>query len=633
MDPPPAKSVVPAPVRDELERTVPGSRRKYFLAAILLVWLLVYVPGLFRPALLDDADSVHAEAAREILLRHDWVTLHADGIRYLEKAPLLYWSMAGSFAALGVREWTARLPLALFTLASLLAVYLLGRRAYGEAAGFYAALVLGTAFGIFIFTRILIPDLMIGLWLTLGFYFFLRTLEEPKPEPRPSRSACWGLAATAALNVLTKGLIGIVFPAAIIGAFLLLTRNLRHLWRMRLLSSAAVFLLIAAPWHVLAALRTPGQGNVRGWLWFYFVNEHFLRYLGRRVPHDYGTVPLLLFWGLLLVWLFPWSVYLPQALRQVPHADFSRLDPQQRASLLFGIWAAVILVFFSFSTRQEYYVVPALPALALLTGGWLAREAQAAPDSPLRRAGRVSATALLVLGAAAAVVVAALVATSQKPPPGTDIADLLKKNPGMYALSFGHFFDLTPQALGAFRGPLLAAGVALLAGAALNWRLRRGRRPHAGNLALLGMMVVVLGASLAGLAIFEPVLSSKRLALEIQKRWRPGEVIVINGEYEEGSTLNFYTGQPLEILNGRSSDLWYGSQFPDAPQIFLDDDEFARLWRGPQRVYLWTDEERWPAVAAPPSATLGPSPGLAASTGGAHVLARSGAKYLVSNQP
>jgi len=626
MDPPPANTAVPEkPAPGESARTVPSLGHNYFLAAILLVWLLVYVPGLFRPALLDDADSVHAEAAREILQRHDWVTLHADGIRYLEKAPLLYWSMAGGFAALGVREWTARLPLALFTLASLLAVYLLGRRAYGEAAGFYAALVLATAFGIFIFTRILIPDLMIGLWLALGFYFFLRTLE----GPRPSRLACWGLAATVALNALTKGLIGIVFPAAVIGAFLLLTRNLRHLGRMRWLSSTAVFLLIAAPWHVLAALRTPGQGNVRGWLWFYFVNEHFLRYLGRRVPHDYGTVPFVVFWGLLLVWLFPWSAYLPQALRQVPHANFSRLDLRQRASLLFAIWAAVVLVFFSFSTRQEYYVMPALPALALLTGGWLAQEAQAASASPLRRAGRVSATALLLLGAAAAVVAAALLATSQKPPPGTDIADLLKKNPGMYALSFGHFFDLTPQALGAFRGPLLATGAALLAGTALNWRLRRRGWVHAGNLALVGMMVIVLGASLAALTIFEPVLSSKALALEIRKRWRPGEVIVINGEYEEGSTLNFYTGQPVEILNGRSSDLWYGSLFPDAPRIFLDDDAFARLWRGPRRVYLWTDEQRWPAVAAPQHAQTGPV-GRDADAA-AHLLAKSGGKYLVSN--
>ena len=212
-----------------------------------------------------------------------------------------------------------------------------------------------------------------ALWLTLGFDFFLRTLDE-KP---PSRLSCWGLAATAALNVLTKGLIGLVFPAAIIGLYLLLTGNLKHLLRMRLLSSSAVLLVIAAPWHIAAALENPAAGQSRGFLWFYFINEQFLRYLGKRVPPDYDTVPLVVFWGLILVWLFPWSAFVFQSLAQVPHRWSEwrgGMNRRQRALLLYAIWAAVILVFFSFSTRQEYYAIPALPGLALLIGGWLQQE-------------------------------------------------------------------------------------------------------------------------------------------------------------------------------------------------------------------------------------------------------------------
>jgi 4-amino-4-deoxy-L-arabinose transferase-like glycosyltransferase len=271
------------------------------ISALVLIalWLTIYVVGLGHPALLDDADTVHAEAAREMLQRHDWVTLYVNGIRYLEKAPLMYWSVAASYTVFGISEWSTRLPLMLGVLATILATYGLGRWAFGNDGGIKSALVLATALGPFLFTRFLIPDVLVGLWLTLTYWLFLESLEQPKP----SRAICWGLAAVCALNVLTKGLIGLVFPAGAIGLYLLLTGNLRHLLKLRLLSSSLFFLAIAAPWHILAEMRNPAQGHVRGFLWFYFVNEHFLRFLNKRVPRDYDTVPLLLFWALLVLWL------------------------------------------------------------------------------------------------------------------------------------------------------------------------------------------------------------------------------------------------------------------------------------------------------------------------------------------
>ena len=436
---------------------------------IFLIWLIIYTSGLFRPALLDDADSVHAEAAREMLTRGDWVTLHTNGIRYCEKAPLMYWCIAASFKLFGVTEWSARLPLILAVLALLLVTFSLGRRALGEEAGFYAALVLGSSLGLYLFTRILIPDSLVALWLTLGFDFFLRGLQ----EERPSRLSCWGLALTAALSVLSKGLIGVVFPAAIIGPYLLLTGNLRHLLRMRLLSSSLVFLAVAAPWHVLAALRNPGQPPLKGFLSFYFVNEQFLRYVNKRVPQDYDTVPLLVFWALLLVWLLPWSSFLFHSLAQIPRrfsAFTAGLAARDHALLFLGIWAFVIPAFFSFSTRQEYYTLPALPALALLIGIWLGRESEAQVTSPLRRRGRVVSTIVLAIGLAAFVCAILLLYLSRPIPPGSDIADLLSKNPEKYALSLGHFFDLTPQAIGVFRAPLWLTGLALLMGTGLTNR-------------------------------------------------------------------------------------------------------------------------------------------------------------------
>ena len=225
----------------------------------MLLWAVVYIPGLFSPPLLDDADSVHAEAAREMLVRHDWTTLYIDGVRYLEKAPLMYWGMAASYKVFGVRDWAARLPLMLGVLALLLATYSLGKRTLGERAGFWAAVVLAVSVGPYIFTRIPDSRHADGVVADAGLRFF------PANSGRRAafdRLSCWGLAATAALNVLTKGLIGMVFPAAIIGLYLLLTGNLKHLLRMRLLSSFVVLLVIAAPWHIAAALAESGRRTI-----------------------------------------------------------------------------------------------------------------------------------------------------------------------------------------------------------------------------------------------------------------------------------------------------------------------------------------------------------------------------------
>jgi 4-amino-4-deoxy-L-arabinose transferase-like glycosyltransferase len=588
------------------------------IAVLILsaLWCVIYMAGLSTPALLDDADTVHAEAAREMVQRHDWVTLHANGVRYLEKAPLMYWSVATSYKMFGVSEWSTRFPLMLGVLIIVLATYGLGRWTFGPEGGFDSGLVMATALGPYLFTRFLIPDVSVGLWLTVTYWLFLKTLE----DETPSRWVCWGLAAVCALNVLTKGLIGLVFPVGAIGLFLLLTGNLKHLLKLRLPSSALVFFTIAAPWHILAELANPAQGQVRGFLWFYFVNEHFLRFLNQRVPRDYDTVPLLLFWALLIVWLVPWSVFVPQGLLEVPSRwrEFrSKMTRRQSANLLFILWAVVIVGFFSFSTRQEYYTIPAIPGMALLIGGWLGRERTSAPDSSERRAGRTSAAVLLGFGVIVAVVGFALLLFSRQPTPGTDLSDLLKKHPQDYALSFGHFLDLTPQAMGVFRGPLLGVALGLLLGALANWLLRRRGQAGAGNAVLAMTMILVLACVHTAFTIFSPILSSKDLALAIRTQYHPGDVIVVIGKYENASALNFYTGVPLRSLREPAGNMWYGSKFPDAPRVFETPESFKTLWQGRSRVFLWAEEDN-------PKELNGLS---------FYELARRGGKIIYTNQP
>ncbi len=600
--------------------------------ALLVLWALFYASyTLLRPALLDDADSVHVEVAREMLLRHDYVTLYANGIRYLEKAPLYYWLIALAMKLFGVSAAAARLPLAFAVggLAWLCEGF--AWRLYGARAGLYAGLITLSSFGIFIFSRINIPDVLLCLLLTAALFCYLRA----EAEEQPGRGLCWGFAAACALDVLTKGLIGIVFPLAIVGVHLLLTRGWQGGWhrlrRLRPLSSVAVFLVIAVPWHVLAGLANPSQGNpggvtfahghfavplptdgnVHGWAWFYFVNEQVLRYLNLRVPRDYDTVPLWLFLGLIVVWLMPWSAYLPAALGWA----WRRMRAGGSAEGLMLVWASLPLLFFAFSTRQEYYVLPALPPMILLTAGYLAEDKIAK-----LKAGRKASAVLAGLGVLAAVICCYLLGHTRAPAAGTDLASLLKQNPGDYALSFGHFLDLNAQAMGMFRLPLALTAVAFGLGLPLAWWARR-RNGFAANLLTAAAALVFLVAAHMGLVIFSPVLSSARLAEAIAPQVKAGDMVAIHGEYEAGSTLGFYLRRnDLHIIEGRSSNLWYGSFFPDAPKIFETRESIEAKWAGPQRIFLWedpSDEDR--AVLRLP--------------GQVYVVAAGGGKRILSNQP
>ncbi len=653
-------------------------RPRSTLWTLIALWLAFYGSfTLLRPALLDDADSVHVEVAREMLLRHDYVTLYANGIRYLEKAPLLYWSMAESMRlaqllGAGRPEWlaaAARIPLALAVLALTLCCEALARSLFHSArAGLYAGLILLSSFGVFIFTRITIPDGLVCLWITLALWCFFQTemlADEAPPQAKPGRLRwlCWGFAASCALDVLTKGLIGVVFPIGIVLVYLTLTRGLRRtaerLGELHPWSSSLIFFLLAAPWHLLAGLANPTQGhpapflfirdpgaampwghwrvplptdgNVRGWWWFYFMNEHLLRYLNLRVPRDYDTVPLLLFWGLCLVWLMPWSAFAFNAVAWVlPLRSVQwrgelrqyRLPLGSRGPLLLVLWTAFPLLFFSLSTRQEYYVLPALPGAAILIAGWLACHADAASRSgtsqdPARRLTGIVAFA----GLAVAAVCVFFIVHTKRPDAGVDLAQLLQQNPGEYALSFGHFLDLNAKAMGMFRTPLALTALSLGLGWPLAWWLRLKDRAHASNLLLAASTFGFLLAAHMGLYTFAPVLSSAQLAEAIRPQVKPGDLVAIHGEYEAGSTLGFYLGRnDIHILEGRSSNLWYGSFFPDAPPIFETPASVAAKWNGPQRIFLWQ------SLTDPPNT-------LPALRGPVYVLAKSGGKEIVSNRP
>ncbi|HEV7220934.1 MAG TPA: glycosyltransferase family 39 protein, partial [Terriglobales bacterium] len=146
-----------------------------FLSLLVLSGVL-YIGTAASPALLDDdVDAAHALVAREMLQRHDFVVMYMDGIRYLIRPPLHFWLVAASYALLGESAFATRLPVALAMMGLVLLVYEFGRRFLGERAGFYAALITATSAGMFIFTRVMLPEALYALEFTAAFYLFLRS--------------------------------------------------------------------------------------------------------------------------------------------------------------------------------------------------------------------------------------------------------------------------------------------------------------------------------------------------------------------------------------------------------------------------------------------------------------------------
>jgi 4-amino-4-deoxy-L-arabinose transferase-like glycosyltransferase len=572
---------------------------------------LIFLPCIFSPpSLMDDVDAVQAQIAHNMLQSGDWVTAHLDGVPYLEKPPLRSWVIAVSFVVFGVHDWAARLPIALAAVLLCWLVARFGAWAFCRLAGLYAGLALATCIGLFLFTRVLIPDVMLTLVITLSMWSLLRALEEAEAHRGRWAMLLW---AGMGLGLLLKGLIAVVFPVG--GGLLYLAATgqwrSRETWRrLSILPGMLLLLAIAGPWHLLATLRNPPyldftmhaeRGAYHGFFWFYFINEHVLRFLNLRYPRDYNTVPRLYFWLFHLLWLFPWSVYLPAVFRM----DYSTLDRAARTRLLALCWTGCVLGFFTFSTTQEYYSMPCYPALALLIGAALA-----AGGSAVRVGTRVAAG---IATLALAVVAAILFLTRSLPAPG-DISSALSQHPlAVYTLSLGHMTDLTLSSFAYLRLPLVVAGIALLIGSLGAWRFTGWRAA----LSLALMMTLFFHAARLAMISFDPYLSSRALA-EALLRSPEGNLIVDNPYYEFSSVF-FYANRTALLLTGRVNNLEYGSYAPGAPRVFIDDLEFARLWPSPERYYVVTEAPKLPRLER-----LVGRPEL-------HLVVASGGKFLFCN--
>jgi len=528
---------------------------------------------------MDDVDAVQAQISRNMLDSGDWVTARLDGVAYLEKSPLKYWMIAVAFKIFGVHDWVARLPVALSAVFLCWLAYRMGVWAFDRRAGMYAGLTLATCVGLFLFTRIQIPDVTVTAAIALSLWGFLRALD--KEESRPG---LWSavMAASIGTGLLLKGLIAVLFPVAAMLLFLGFTGEwkLREAWeKLHVFRGVLLVLAIAAPWHILATIRNPpyfdftmhsGPGEYRGFFWFYFFNEHLLRFLNLRYPRDYNTVPRLYFWLFHLLWLFPWSVYLPA----VAKLEFRPVDRAARMRMLCLCWAGFLLVFFTFSSTQEYYSMPCYPALALLIGSALTEDRASA----WVRKGHIALTVAAALALAAIGFILSQV--WNLPAPG-DISRALTQHPDAYTLSLGHMGDLTMASFAYLRAPLLLAGAGFLVGAIAAWRSK--------IIAAVVMMILFIHAARLALVVFDPYLASRPLAEALNRT--PHGTLILDNQYYTFSSVVFYAeayhGQRVLLLNGRVNNLDYGSYAPDAPRdVFIDDAGFRDRWLSQDLYYI-----------------------------------------------
>src|SRR5579875_959160 len=605
------------------EQSSRGMKRWVSILILLALSACIYVGTAGWPPLLDSTDAAHAEASREMLKNHDWVILHIDGIRYLEKPPLHYWLVAASFAVFGVNAFAARLPLALAVVGLVLMVYVFARRWFGERAGFYAGLIICTSPGIFLFTRFMIPEAIYTFSFTAVFYLFLRAWQG---TISPRMGYC-SASALIALAVLTRSLIGVVFPAGMIFFFLLAMGELKKWRRLPLVSSGIIFLIIALPWHIAAAYSarlntwpTPANffqfpwhigesltrsGIFGGFSYFFFINEQVFRALGWRYPKDYEAVPLWLWIAETIVWFFPWIAFLPAGIREIPRLREwrKRLDERGQALVLLAIWALFIYLFFSWTkSRMEYYSFGAWPALAILAGIGLERMEARASRWLLRVQG-----ALAAFGAGIAAILLTMLWVSRDIHSTSDISALQQSHPtNFYRVAMSDFMDVTPQSFADLRHQAVAAIAIVLLGFVGAWMWRRRKRTVAVNVT----MALALGAFFFcanwALGVFTPRLSSEPLAKKILKYWRPGDKLVVYGEYDAETSSGFYTRKQILLFNGRYNGLEFGSYHPDAPHIFLNDRTFWPVWNSKNTVVLVVPGNQAEAarVRMPPKSTF-----------------------------
>lgn len=365
---------------------LPTSRRAllgliFAIVAVLVAWFA----GAEYRSLTEPDEGRYAEVAREMVASGDWIVPRTNGFKFYDKPVLHYWVTAVAFEAFGVHNWTARLWTMLAGLISVVAIGYAGMRVFGQREGLIAALVLGSSFLCVIGSHVNSLDMGLTAFLSLLLGAFL-IAQHHAADTAICRRWMWLTWLAMALAVMTKGVIAIVLPGAILFFYLLWQRDWGLLRRLHLVSGLIILMVICLPWFIAI-----GRADSNFYS-FFFIHEHLERFLSKT--HD-RFQPWWFFLPVIVFGAMPWSLFLPAALRR-------GMDKQSgvfQSSRLLLLWCGTFLLFFSISSSKlALYILPLFPALALLIGIATARMTSRALMCRLLPIALVATLAFLVLG-------------------------------------------------------------------------------------------------------------------------------------------------------------------------------------------------------------------------------------------
>jgi len=517
--------------------------RDLIILTVLICLLFTFMLG-NRPLSVPD-EGRYVEIPREMVASGNYLTPRLNYVKYFEKPVLFYWLEAFSIKLFGLNEFTLRLWPALFALFGCLALAVAGARLFGRMTGLLSAAVLATSLLYYGLGRAIILDMPVSILLTLALLSFLVGSHEAPGLKR--RLYMWGFYAFAALAVLTKGLIGIFIPAMVIGVWIFLLGEWRMLKTLYIPSGLALFLLIAAPWHIMVDMANPE------FFQFYFIHEHFQRFLtkvhGRYKPFWY-------FIPIVLLGLFPWSAFLLQAIKHSVPSTW-RERHEHRDALFFLLWAGLVFLFFSASSSKlAPYILPVFPPLALLIGRYLAA-AWDSRDFPGLLAGySVFLVASLLLAAA--------------------------------FLALPYFWPISAgsQPLGIYRYTI---AFTLAIGGAAAWGLMRSRNLRRAFIAVAVTSALFL-TQVNAAAPRVDTKSVKQLAIELKARLRPGDEVASYQEYYQD--LPVYLERRITVVDW-GGELNFGNSVEDTKAWMIDSATFWKRWQGPTTMYMLTPIENY----------------------------------------
>ena len=503
--------------------------RRWVALLTLAVMTAAWFGGLGYRKLADPDEGRYAEIPREMTLSGDWVTPRLNQIKYFEKPPLQYWATAAAYKLFGFGEWTTRMWPAVTGLLGILLTWFAGRRLFGGQAGQLAALVLiGTPYYVVI-GHIATLDMGVTFFLTAALYAFLLAQVEPAGS---RRDRLWMAAAWACMGfaVLSKGLIGVVLPVLALVVYCAVQRDLSVWRRLHPVSGLALLLVVCAPWFVRVSLANPEFPG------FFFLHEHFARFTS-TVHHRGG--PLWYFVPIVLLGMLPWIVVLGSAVKHAwRRGGHAKAFSPERFLL---VWAACVFVFFSVSgSKLPAYVLPMVPALALLAG---ARMVEMTESQILRRVIPPAILGAILIFAA------------------NEVVETLHEGQSVYPL-YEHYSLWTDAAT-----LLILVTTNLLA-------LRR--RPQRADLRLFALVwLIAAQVVLTGFESLSPLRSAWITAQEIQPHLRPDTQVFSVGRYEQ--TLPPYLKRPV-VLVAHAGELQFGIE--QEPTRWLPTiPDFEREWR------------------------------------------------------